>query len=268
LTLPDIKYPNPAFKKVLTQVAEYFKTYPGVYAVVSTGSLARGKAAKESCIDLSVFLTKKSHDRLASTINSRAKAYSRLGGKICYFNGKIEGGITFGDIRVDVDFTDGNFAPTSNHSFDITRDEFETTIGNLLVYAKPLYQKGTRYQQLKNKHLPFYDEKLRTARLVGTAEEFSYKVWKARWLAKRGEFPAAMYALLEAHRIFLQHLFIKHRKYPIDYVKWLKEQCKEILHKPSLYNDLVSVIDGIELTAAGIKQQSSLLEKLFKQHEK
>lgn len=71
---------------------------------------------------------------------------------------------------------------------------------------------------------------------------------------------------IRAQRIFLQHLFIKQRKYPIDCVKWLREQCSQILAMPKLYQELIQVIDGIKLTENGILEKSELLEKLFMQY--
>jgi len=263
LNISNMSFPHHNYKTTLTKFVNYFKDYPGVYAIVLTGSLARGKAVKGSCIDLFIFLPTKRLRSLASTINSRIEAYSRLGGQIAYYEGEVEGGIEFGDVRVDVCFTDGRFNPRREHSFDITRDDFETTVGNLLVYSVPLYQKGTKFQRLKQKYLPFYDDALREIRLKGTAEEFEYKIWKTRWLAERGEYLAALDALLEAHRIFLQHLFIKQRKYPIDYVKWLREQCIRILAMPELYQDITSIAGGIKLTKNGIFEKSNLLETLF-----
>jgi len=266
LGIPNLSFPRPKYKATLTSLVDYFSKHPGVYAVVLTGSLARGKAVKGSCIDLFIFLDKKHLSLLASTITSRIEAYARLGGLICYYEGKVEGGIEFGDVRVDVGFTDGSFNYKHENSFDITRDDFETTVGNLLVYSIPLYQKGKQFQWLKQKYLPFYDDALRKIRLKGTAEEFGYKIWKTRWLAERGEYFAALDALLEAQRIFLQHLFIKERKYPIDYVKWLHEQCSQILSMPQLYQELNQTVNKIELTKKGISEKSDLLEKLFKRY--
>jgi len=263
LSVLDLKYPQKGYRKVMRELTEYFKAYPGVYAVVLTGSLARGKAVKGSCIDLFIFLEKRQFNSLTSKLASRSKAYSRLNGKICYYEGEVEGGIMFGDVRVDIGFSDGEFKPYYENSFDITRDEFETTIGNLLVYPVVLYEKGTQYQRLKQKYLPFYDDYLRKARLAGTKEEFNYKIWKTRWLVERCEHFSALEALLEAQRIFLQHLFILKRRYPIDYVKWLEEQCSQILNMPNLHQELSSTINGIELTRKSIFEKSNLLEKLF-----
>jgi len=261
-----ISFPHQNYETTLTKFVDYFKENPSVFAIVLTGSLARGKAVKGSCIDVFVFLPTKHLKSLASTINSRIKAYSSLGGQIAYYDGDAEGGVEFGDVRIDVGFTDGNFNYEHENSFDITRDNLETTIGNLFVYSIPLYQKGKRFQLLKQKYLPFYDDAPRKIRLKGTAEEFGYKIWKTMWLAERGEFFAAFDTLLEAQRIFLQHLFIKQRKYPIDYVKWLKEQCSQILTMPKLYQELIQVIDGIRLNENGILDRSEVLEKLFMQY--
>lgn len=222
---------------------------------------------KGSCIDLFIFLGEREFRHLASRIKRRIKAYSRLGGRICYFSGQVEGGIIFeGDIRVDVSFTDGNFYPQHVNSYDVTRDEFETTIGNLFTYARVLYERGANYERLRRKYLPFYGQKLREARLRATAEEFRYKIWKTQWLARRDEYLAALDTLLEARRILLQHLFIKRRKYPIDYSKWIKEQCDQILEMPQLYRELRSTIEGVELTRNGILKKSIVLRDLFNKY--
>lgn len=243
----------------------YFELFPEVFAIALTGSLARGKAVIGSCIDLCFFLDKEGYEALPSGLKARTKAYSRMGGEVCYYDGKVEGGIEFGDIRVDIEFTDGKFQ-TGHMSFDIVRDEFETTIGNHLVYCLPLFQRGVKYQRLRSKYLPFYSDALRKERLTGTQSEFSYKTWKTRWLASRGEYLAALETLLEAQRIFLQHLFIKERKYPIDYVKWLKEQCETILSMPELYAKLADVVEGIKLNKRGIAEKAAVLEQIMQHY--
>jgi hypothetical protein len=263
LGIGGIGFPNQDYEATLTRLVDYFKEDPSVFAVVLTGSLARGKAVEGSCIDVFVFLPIERLRCLASTIDSRIKAYSRLGGRIVYYEGDVEGGIEFGDVRVDLGFTGGVFTCKHENSFDITRDDLETTVGNLLVYSVLLYEKGERFQLLKHEYLPYYSDALRRIRLNGTAEEFGYKIWKTRWLAERGEFLAALDSLLEARRIFLQHLFIKERKYPIDYVKWLGEQCSRVLGMPGLYHEIVQVVDGIKLTERGVLEKSALLERLF-----
>jgi hypothetical protein len=266
LNLPNLKYSSDEYREILARITEYFQKYRGVYAIVLTGSLARGRAVKGSCIDLFIFLEKPQFKALAFFTRSRAYGYSRLGGQICYHENELEGGIEFGKIRVDVGFTGGKFAPSHSNSFDITRDEFETTIGNLFVYSIPLYEKGQKYRRMRQKYLPFYNDELRRTRLAATSEEFRYKTWRTRWLAKRGEYFAAVHSLLEAYRIFLQHLFIKERKYPIDYVKWIKEQCSQILRMLNLYQELASVIDGMELKQKTIVGKSLLLEKIFDEY--
>jgi len=259
----EFSFPNQEYGLILERMCGYFGRYPGTNAVVLTGSLARGKAVEGSCIDLAVFLSRKAFASLGSTVDRRARAYARLGGAICYHSGNVEGGVSFGDIRVDLIFTDGRLDPKQEDSFDVTRDEFETTVGNLLVYSVPMYVKGKAYQRLKERYLPFYDDRMRAIRLQATATEFKHKSWKARWLAERGHYIPALYSLLEAQRIFVQHLFIRERKYPIDYTKWLGEQCEEVLQMPDLYQELTSVLDGIDLTRDGVGEKVALMEALF-----
>lgn len=262
---PNLSFPNQDYKKVLTEMVNYFRTNDGVYAIVLTGSVARAKAVEGSCIDLCIFLDNKQFNTLSSecALHSRIKAYSRLGGEICYYEGEIEGGIIIESIIVDIGFTNAQFHPKSKNSFDITRDEFETTIGNLLTYSVVLYEKDERYQQQRKKYMPYYSNRLRNARFEGTRREFDYKIWKTRWLAERDEYLASLDALLEAQRILLQHVFIKAKIYPIDYTKWIKEQCFKILHMPNLYRDIISTISGLELTREGLDEKANNLEQLI-----
>jgi predicted nucleotidyltransferase len=48
VNVPELKYPLEQHKKVLAELVGYYREYPGVYAVVLTGSLARGKAVKDA----------------------------------------------------------------------------------------------------------------------------------------------------------------------------------------------------------------------------
>ena len=260
-----IRYPTQNYGIALNKTVKYYRVYPHVFAVVLIGSLARGKATLGSCIDLAIFLQGEEFKKLAYRLNDRAKAYSRLGGRICFYSGDVEGGVQFDDIRVDLVFTDGRFRKGRN-PFDMVKDEFETTIGNLFVYGVPLFTKGNKYQSLRSKYLPFYGEDLRQKRLDGTSNEFNYKVWKIRWLASRGEYIAAFHTLLETTRIFLQHLFIKQREYPIDYSKWLREQCESVLAMPGLYPKLAALIQDTKLTKSGIEKKVAMLERLMQQY--
>jgi predicted nucleotidyltransferase len=106
-----LAYPNKDYEKVLQKMSGYFKTYPGVHAIILTGSLARGKAVEGSCIYLFIFLGKRQFNNLVAALESRARAYSSLGGRTCYYEGELEGGILFGDIRVDIGFTHGKLDP-------------------------------------------------------------------------------------------------------------------------------------------------------------
>jgi hypothetical protein len=260
-----ILFPNENYRDVLRKMVDFFEVLPGVFAVVLTGSLARGKAVEGSCIDLCVFVNKGEYEKFASGLDARARAYSRMGGGVCYYADDIEGGIEFGEIRVDLNFADGKFR-SGRMPYDMVRDEFETTIGNLLVYCVPLFQTGNKFQLLRSKYLPFYGDALRQDRLDGTNSEFHYKTWKTRWLASRGEYFSAFETLLETERIFIQHVFIKERKYPIDYAKWLKEQCATILAMPELYPKLAHVVDGIKLNKNEIMKKTALLEQLMQQY--
>ena len=93
--IQDLKYPHEGYQKILKGLVEYFRGYPGVYAIALTGSLAPGRAVRGSCIDLYIFLRRKQFDALTSTVEKRAKAYSHLKGHVCWHANGVEGGIEF-----------------------------------------------------------------------------------------------------------------------------------------------------------------------------
>jgi len=61
-------------------------------------------------------------------------------------------------------------------------------------------------------------------------------------------------------------VFIKQRKYPIDYCKWLKEQCASILAMPELYPKLAAIIEDTKLSKTGIDKKAVMLEQLMQQY--
>jgi predicted nucleotidyltransferase len=90
LSIPRLSFPNENYRTVLTRLVEYFREYHGVHAIVLTGSLARGKAVKGSCIDLFVFLRTKHLNLLASTINSRTRRILAWAGKSVITKAKLK----------------------------------------------------------------------------------------------------------------------------------------------------------------------------------
>ena len=69
--------------------------------------------------------------------------------------------------------------------------------------------------------------------------------------------------LYNAFQEFLQALFIYHRKYPISYDKWIKEQIIEILKKTKLYPELVKILEINNLESKEMTQKSKDLQRLL-----
>src|SRR3989337_2290207 len=89
----NVLFPDAHYRPVLEKMVKYLMMLEGVFAIVLTGSLARGRAVKGSCIDFCVFLEEKQLKKLASEVKARAKVYKRMGGEVCYYHGEIEGGV-------------------------------------------------------------------------------------------------------------------------------------------------------------------------------
>ena len=53
------------------------------------------------------------------------------------------------------------------------------------------------------------------------------------------------------------------RAHRIDYVKWLEEQCSQILKMPALYQELAASISECEFTVKAFNERSEALKKLF-----
>jgi len=64
----------------------------------------------------------------------------------------------------------------------------------------------------------------------------------------------------------MQAIFIKKRIYPISYNKWIKEQFVDILKMPSLYRQLVKMLEIRKLESNELIKKSQTLRKLAKKY--
>jgi hypothetical protein len=77
--------------------------------------------------------------------------------------------------------------------------------------------------------------------------------------SQRGLFFQCLKRLHHALEETLQALFIKARRYPIAYDKWVEEQVSEILERPDLYTLFVQVVTLPQLDVQTFKEKTSLL---------
>jgi hypothetical protein len=111
-------------------------------------------------------------------------------------------------------------------------------IGNTLVYSVPLWKGSGYFEQLKALWLPYYDESLRHQRMQTVRRYCRNNLDHIPLYVERGLYFQSFHRLYDAFREFLQLLFIAHRKYPIAYNKWIREQIEDILGMPELYQRL------------------------------
>jgi predicted nucleotidyltransferase len=251
-------YPTPEHQKAADVITQYFVNNYNIDAVLLVNSCARGKATRDSCLDI-VVLTKpeEGHSRPAEMeagwlkLEKSSEAIQNL-----YKVGKYS--------VVHPDFVSGEFVPREQDEA-ARPDDFEIQIGNFLAYSHPLWQGSDYFTQLKEKWLPYYDEKLRLQRLERVRWFCLNNLHHIPLYIERGLYFQSFDRLYNAYQEFLQALFIARRTYPIAYNKWIHEQIVEILGLPELYEQITHLFEikrfeSTEITDKG-KEVEELLEK-------
>jgi len=267
--------PSPAYDKIIEKMVDYYKSDSRVFAVVLFGSLARGQGVPGSNIDLVVFVYPKDFKSFFKIENThkRVDDYIKMGGKPNYYLGatcgprtgqETEYSIDFNDIRVNLMFRDD--IPRLRDQVGICVDHFELDIGNYFVYCLPLYERDDTYKSLARKYLPYYGDDIRKERLEATRKEFDYRIERAKKMAERGLVFNSISQLYISFAILLQHLFIRKRKYPIYYRKWIKSQIVDILHEPELYEQLLQIYAIPKLTSEILKAKADLLHNIMQKY--
>ena len=152
------RYPTPEHQRATEIVVDFLAAVPDIESICLICSCARGKASRDSCLDILVLGRPETMSTAQTDIQkiwdefyTTAPVFQKLAAVGKY-------------AHVDLEFSDGHFAPTE-HSWVGGPDEFELVIGNYLVYSVPLYQNGNYLNELKAQWLPYYDETLRHDRL-------------------------------------------------------------------------------------------------------
>ena len=250
------KYPTAEHERASKAIVSFFSKVPDVEAVILTGSCARGRATKDSCLDIMVLLPPKASARKRSRLERRWSDF-------------YENSAVFSNLQrvgryshVDLDFVDGCFVPKTR-GWTSGPDEFELEIGNTLVYSVLLWGRGGRFKRLKAMWLPYYDEKLRQERLVTVRQFCLNNLDHVPLYVDRGLYFQAFDRLYNAFQEFLQALFISRRTYPIAYDKWIREQIEEILGMPELYRQLPRLFEIKHFESKEIALKARELNRLF-----
>jgi predicted nucleotidyltransferase len=249
-------YPTKEHENASKKIIEIFSKDKRVMAILLTCSCARGKASKDSCLDMCV-MTRNEKDAMKMTKEFNTyKKFEKV--KIKEFRelknvGKYS--------NLEVSFTSGKISPTVR-GWTSGPDDYELEIGNIFIYSVVLFERNGYFKELKKRYVPYYSEKLRGKRLNEVKMFMFNNLDHIPLYVGRGLYFQSFSRLYTASKEFLQALFIKNRTYPISYDKWIREQVVEILHMPKLYMDLVNLLEINKLESDELIRKSEKLRKL------
>ncbi|HKG53602.1 MAG TPA: hypothetical protein VKB04_05040 [Anaerolineales bacterium] len=254
----EAAYPTPEHQRAAEAIIDFYISNYKIDAVLLVNSCARGKATRDSCLDI-VMLAKPDSSR--STLNALETGWiefekSNHAIQDLYEAGKYS--------VVHPDFIQGVFNPREQDEA-AGPDDFEVEVGNFLAYSVPLWEGSDYFTQLKGKWLPYYSEDLRQQRLDRVRWYCLNNLHHIPLYIERGLYFQSFDRLYNAYREFLQALFIARRTYPIAYNKWIREQVEEILELPELYVQLSHLFEIRQFESKEIldraKEVEGLLEK-------
>ena len=249
-------YPSVAHERAAERIVRFFSSQPDVAAVLLTCSCARGKATRDSCLDIAVLVP-------ARVPAARRAALERAWEEVYAREEVFAALLRVGAFsHVDLDFFDGQFVPPER-GWTSGADEFELEIGNLLAYSVPLWERGDDLARLRAQWLPYYDEPLQLERAAMVRGYFENNLDHIPLFVERGLHFQAYARLMLALGEFLQALFIARRTYPIAYDKWIREQIVDLLGLPDLYRQLVSLLEIERLESDELARKGEALRALY-----
>jgi predicted nucleotidyltransferase len=249
-------YPTQEHEKAAEVITEYFVGNYNIDAVLLVNSCARGRATRDSCLDI-VVLARPGGER------SQPREMEEGWLKLERSSEVIQNLYKVGKYSVvHPDFIQGDFTPGEQDEA-AGPDDFEIQIGNFLAYSHPLWQGSDYFMQLKQKWLPFYNEELRLKRLERVRWFCINNLHHIPLYIERGLYFQSFDRLYNAYQEFLQALFIAHRTYPIAYNKWIREQVVEILGMPKLYEQLTHLFEIKKFESSEIAYKAREVEELL-----
>lgn len=254
----QVTYPTLEHQNAADVITEHFVSNYEIDAVLLVNSCARGKATRDSCLDI-VVLAQPEASR--SSLKELEAGWERFEKSNPVLEALYRAGA---HSVVHPDFISGVFVPREQDEA-AGPDDFELQVGNFLAYSVPLWEGSDYYRQLKKQWLPYYSEELRRQRLD-----------KVRWFClnnlhhiplyiERGLYFQSFDRLYNAYQEFLQALFIARRTYPIAYNKWIREEVEEILGLPELYNQLTHLFEIEDFESSEIADKAKEVEQLLEQ---
>jgi len=248
-------YPTQEHKEAAEAIVEHLSNWPEIEAILLTCSCARGRATRDSCLDVAALV-------LPGISRQQMDSVQKRWDKCCTSER------VFQDLRqvgayslAEVEFCDGVFDP-SGHDWTSGPDTFELAIGNILVYSVPQWERSDYLSTLQRSWLPYYPEHLRQQRLEMVLRYCQNNLDHIPLYIERRLYFQSFHRLWNAFGEFLQALFISRRTYPIAYDKWIKEQVAEILGLPELYAQLPRLFEIAAFESRDILRKAEQLRSL------
>jgi predicted nucleotidyltransferase len=252
-------YPTPEHQQAAEAITDYFVSKYKIDAVLLVNSCARGKATRDSCLDI-VMLAKPAETR--SSLKELEAGWEKFEKSSPVIQDLYKAG------RYSVvhpDFIGGDFKAREQDEA-AGPDDFEVEVGNFLAYSVALWQGSDYLTQLKEQWLPYYSDELRQKRLKKVRWYCINNLHHIPLYIERGLYFQSFDRLYNAYREFLQALFISRRTYPIAYNKWIHEQIVEILGLPELYEQLTHLFEIQQFESHEIADKAKEVEELLEQY--
>jgi predicted nucleotidyltransferase len=251
-------YPTNEHRTAAETITAFFAANYSIDAVLLVNSCARGKATRDSCLDIIVLANPASLQPQLSQLEADWAKFEESNAAIRALKnvGKYS--------EVHLDFIDGVFAPPERDEA-AGPDDFELWMGNYLAYSYPLWQGSDYWTRLKAQWLPYYDEALRRQRLNMVRHYCLKNLHHIPLYVERGLYFQSLDRLYNGYREFLQALFIARRTYPIAYNKWIREQVEEILGLPALYSQLTHLFEIRRFESKEIADKAEEVEALLEE---
>jgi len=252
-------YPTPEHRRAADVIVEFFSTQCEIDAVLLVNSCARGKATRDSCLDMIVLAQ-------PDTLRAHLTEWQNRWEQFDQTDATLEQLRHAGKYSVvHLDFVDGAFVPEERDEA-AGPDSFELGLGNFLAYSVPVWQGSDYLAQLKSEWLPFYNEALRRERLSMVRHYCLNNLHHIPLYLERGLYFQSFDRLYNAYREFLQALFISRRTYPLAYNKWIREQIVEILDLPELYERLPRLFEIRQFESPVIGDKAREVEQLLEEY--
>lgn len=248
-------FPTERHRAAAESLVDHLAPDDRVQAVLLTCSCARGRAVPESCVDIAVLVAASDLPAFRGDEARRIDAFIASDPACVALQKSVPWS------GVDWDATAGEFQP-GYHGWTSGADGYEIEIGNTLAWAHPLLLRGTRFEELQARYLPFYAEELRDSRLAMVLRYAHNNLEHVLPFARRELYFQALKRLSHALEEYLQALFIARRIYPIAYDKWVREQVGVVLGEPGIYAELEGILTVPEFSVAAFEQRAGRLKRL------